>query len=161
MALAEIPMFTEENPTHYCDCELLEDSELFEFSCDEYLKILHKNPAYSLPLMSTLGLKIQQQAAEIGSLTLADARHRLTQYIFSQIECDDKHECDPIARGCDISNSCGLRLPTSKATIASLLSIQRETFSRLLGKMKAEEVITVRGSQIQVTNLKKLRESVA
>ncbi len=161
MELAEIPMFTEEEPDHYCNCELLEDSELFEFSCNEYLKVLQKNPAYSLPLMSALGLKIQQQAAEIGNLTLADARHRLTQYIFSQIDCDDKHECDPTTRGCDINNNCGLRLPTSKATIASLLSIQRETFSRLLGKMKAEEVITVHGSQIQVTNLKKLRESVS
>ncbi len=160
MALAEIPMFTAQKPNHYCDCQILEDSELFEFNCCEYLKVLQEHPANSLPLMSALGEKIQQQAAEIGSLTLADARHRLTQYIFSQIECSDKHQCDPVARGCDVTKNCKLRLPTSKATIASLLSIQKETFSRLLGKMKAEEMIAVRGSQIQVTDLKKLRESV-
>lgn len=159
MALAEIPMLTEDCSNHYCNCDILEDSELFEFSSSEYLKILQQNPAYSLPLMSTLGLKIQQQAAEIGNLTLADARHRLTRYIFSQIECCDKHLCDQVTHDCDSKESCKLHLHTSKATIASLLSIQRETFSRLLGKMKAEEVIRVHGSQIQITDLKKLRES--
>jgi CRP-like cAMP-binding protein len=158
MALAEIPMFTEESPNHYCNCMLLEDCELFEFNSSDYLRLLQQHPAYTLPLMRALGEKIQQQAAEIADLTLTDARQRLTQYIFSQIECSDKHECDPIARGCDINNSCGLRLPTAKSTIASLLSIQRETFSRLLGKMKAEQMIAVHGSQIQVTNLRKLRE---
>ncbi len=160
MALAEIPMFTEESPHHYCDCELLEECELFEFNSAQYLKLLQQSPVSTLPLMQTLGQKIQQQAAEIGHLTLADARHRLTRYIFSQIECANKHCCNSSAQGCESGKECTLQLPTAKSTIASLLSIQRETFSRLLGKMRAEEMITVHGNRIQVTDLKRLRESV-
>ncbi|MBT6878288.1 MAG: Crp/Fnr family transcriptional regulator [Gammaproteobacteria bacterium] len=158
-ALAEIQMFLDQ-AEHYCNCEMLEDGELFEFNCAEYMKILHQHPAYALPLISALSHKIQHQTEEIGNLTLADARHRLTHYIFSQIECDEKHQCDPTSLECESSDSCALQLPTPKATIASLLSIQRETFSRILGKMKAEEIISVKGSRIQITNLKKLRDSV-
>lgn len=157
-AVGELQMFLAQAEYH-CNCEMLENGELFEFNAAAYTRLLQQNPAYALPLMNCMSEKILQQTEEIGNLTLTDARHRLSHYIFSQIECKDKHHCDP-NEDCAGSSSCSLTLPTSKATIASLLSIQRETFSRILGKMKAEAMIGVQGSQIEVTDLKRLRESI-
>ncbi|HIJ21740.1 MAG: Crp/Fnr family transcriptional regulator [Gammaproteobacteria bacterium] len=158
-ALAEIQVFLQQ-AEHCCNGEMLEGGELFEFNCQTYLQVLQQQPEYALPLIRNLSQKIQQQMEEIGHLTLVDARYRLTHYIFSQIECRDKYQCDSNTQTCKNGEGCSLKLPTSKATIASLLSIQRETFSRILGKMKAENMISVKGSEIQITNLKKLRDSV-
>lgn len=161
MAIGEITMFLDA-AGHCCDCEMLEDAELFRFNNAAYLKALKQHPAIALPLITDLSHQIRRQTEEIGNLTLADARQRLMHYLFDQLECDGKSECHPLRDGCPGKKShCTLTLPTSKSVIASLLSIQRETFSRTLRKMKDEEMIEVKGDRINILDLQRMRESLA
>ena len=158
-ALGEIQMFLDCS-THNCECEMLEDGELFQFECNEYLRILEKHPGYALPLISSLSDQIRNQTEEIGNLTLTDARHRLTHYLFSLVECSDKHHCMHSQFDCNSQDACKFKLPISKSVIASLLSIQRETFSRILGKMRDEKIITIQGNQIHIIDLERMRQSI-
>jgi len=158
-AVAEVTMFLEASE-HACDCEMLEDGELFRFNNSAYLKALQKHPASALPLIADLSYQIRRQTEEIGNLALTDARHRLTHYLFQQLECEEKSDCQPLRNGCPGNNHCALTLPTSKSVIASLLSIQRETFSRTLRKMKDEQMIEVKGDRINILDLQRLRESL-
>ena len=160
MSIAEITMFLD-SEKHCCDCEMLEDGELFRFSNSIYMKALQQQPAIALPLITDLSHQIRRQTEEIGNLTLTDARHRLTHYLFNQLECNEKSKCHPLHDGCPGKNHCSLTLPTSKSVIASLLSIQRETFSRTLRKMKDEQMIEVKGDRINILDLQRLRESLA
>lgn len=159
-AIGEIEMFT--NASSYaCESEMVENGELFLFSMDTYMEILQKNSIYALPLLEALSERISCQTEDIGNLSLNGAHERLSHYLYSTLECKEKSECDPDKNGCPNQERCSLTLPTSKSIIASLLSIQRETFSRTLKKMKEQELIEVEKNQINILDLKKLRESLS
>ena len=51
-------------------------------------------------------------------------------------------------------------LPTQKSVIASRLSIQRETFSRILGKLKKSKMIEVHGNDIRILDPQQMRDAL-
>lgn len=57
----------------------------------------------------------------------------------------------------DVSDISKITLPARKATIASLLNLTPETLSRTIAKLQQMELIEVRGKDVMITDVKKLR----
>jgi len=145
-SFAEAVMFMESGD-YPVSCEFLEDGEVFSFNNQTYLSILKKNPEISLWIMADLSRQLQERVSEIGDLCLNSATNRLINYLLSFIPEGFQGETE-------------FHLPTQKSVIASRLSIQRETFSRILGKLKKLEMIEVHGNDIRILDAERMREAL-
>ena len=145
-SFAEAVMFMETH-AYPVNCQFLEDGEVFSFHSKTYINILKKNPEISLLIMADLSRQLQDRVSEIGDLCLNSATNRLINYLLSFIPVD---QVDPIE----------FHLPTQKSVIASRLSIQRETFSRILGKLKKENLIEVHGNDIRILDPERMRDAL-
>lgn len=138
-------MFSE-NHRHSMSCQLLEDSNIFAFSSRPYLNILRENPDISFSIMANLSRKMQSYVQQINSLSLHDARYRFANYLLSLLSEDPDNQDE-------------FFLPIHKSEIASLLSITRETLSRMLASFDREQVIRMQGDHIRILDISRLKES--
>ncbi len=145
-SFAEAVMFMESG-NYPVSCEFLEDGEVFSFHNQTYLNILKKAPEISFWIMADLSRQLQERVGEIGDLCLNSATHRLISYLLSFIPEGALGATD-------------FHLPTQKSVIASRLSIQRETFSRILGKLKRQEMIEVHGNEIRILDPERMRQAL-
>ncbi len=140
-----------------CDCKAMEDGELFACDCDLYNSILKQQPLDAAPLFSHLSSRLNYFTEETVALSSLGAQQRLCRYLFSLIECEQKQYCKKIEDKC---SDCGCELPASKSTVASLLSVQRETLSRMLKEMREKGVIKVQGNVIRFADLNRFCQGV-
>lgn len=145
-SFAEAVMFIESG-NYPVSCEFLEDGEVFSFNNTTYLNILKKNPDISLWVMADLSRQLQERVSEIGDLCLNSATNRLISYLLSFIPEGT-------------TEATVVHLPTQKSVIASRLSIQRETFSRILGKLKKLKMIEVHGNDIRLLDPEQMRQAL-
>ncbi|HIJ23009.1 MAG: Crp/Fnr family transcriptional regulator [Gammaproteobacteria bacterium] len=145
-SFAEAVMFMKSN-SYPVNSQFLEDGEVFSFHNKTYLNILKSNPDISLWIMADLSRQLQDRVSEIGDLCLNSATSRLINYLLSFIPADQQESIE-------------FHLPTQKSVIASRLSIQRETFSRILGKLKKEEMIEVHGNNIRILDPQQMRDAL-
>lgn len=145
-SFAEAVMFMESH-SYPVNCQFLEDGEVFSFHNKTYLNILKSNPEISLWIMADLSRQLQDRVSEIGDLCLNSATSRLINYLLSFIPENQEEAIE-------------FHLPTQKSVIASRLSIQRETFSRILGKLKKSEMIEVHGNDIRILDPQRMRDAL-
>lgn len=145
-SFAEAVMFMD-GGTYPVNSQFLEAGEVFSFNNHIYHQILSSNPEAAFPIMADLSRRLQGHVMEIDNLCLHNATHRLISYLLSFIPPDQ-------------SEAMEFHLPTQKSVIASRLSIQRETFSRILGKLKKSKMIEVNGNDIRILDIEKMREAL-
>lgn len=110
-----------------------------------YKEILLASPQSALKVMGSMAVKLHRRITDIETLTLQNTRHRLGNYMFGLAS-------DPSA------SACTLQLPMAKQLIASQLGMQPETLSRLMKEMKTQGLLDVRGADVVVYDLQRLRE---
>lgn len=122
-------------------------SEVLSFDSAAFLGILASNQKLSFRVMGAMSRKLHGLINEIDQLTLQNATFRLASYLLNQIG-------QAGADGAEV----GLAVP--KRVIASRLSIQPETFSRLLGRLSRQGLIKVADQKVTIPNVEALRELV-
>lgn len=132
------------------NAEALTNTELLAFDFHTFKHILEESRETCFQLMSDMSKSLQQYLDQVDYLTLQNASYRLVNYLLQQIPED--HEPD---------KSCDIRLCTSKSIIASCLSIQPETFSRILRSLKSRGLIKVNGKTITLLDVNRLKEMAA
>ncbi len=142
-SFAEAVMFMEQN-RYPVNCQLLEASEILAFDNETYVSILRSSPEASFSLLAEISRRLHGRLVEIDNLCLHNATYRLVNYLLSQIATD--------AEGAP-----GIHLAIQKSDIAARLSIQRETFSRILARLKNSNLLKVSGSNIQVIDIEGLK----
>ena len=145
-SFAEAVMFMDGN-SYPVNCQFLEPGDLFAINSQTYKEILRLNLNMSFPIMADLSRRLQQHVMEINELCLHNATHRLISYLLAFIPNDQEQG--------------EFHLPTQKSILASRLSIQRETFSRILGKLKKGGMISVDGNDIRILNATKMRDELS
>lgn len=115
-------------------------SELLSFENRAFRRLLEGSPETCLRLLATTSQRLHHLVMEIDNLTLRDATHRLAQYLLQEV---------PEQR----PGATTFQLSVPKHLLASRLSIQPETLSRILARMRAEGLIEVKGSQIELRNI--------
>ncbi|MBF0296586.1 MAG: Crp/Fnr family transcriptional regulator [Magnetococcales bacterium] len=124
----------------------LSESELLAFENRIFLTILRESPETCFRMMADMSRRLRGQMSEIRNLSLQSAPVRMARYLLA-----NKTSAPP-------STPCGavVRLDASKQIIASRLSIQPETFSRILAKLSSQKLIEVKGRVIHLLDVNAL-----
>ena len=123
----------------------LSPTEVIAFSNQVFREILRESVDTCFRLMADMSAWLKKQLNEIDALTLQNATLRFTNYLLQQIPANE-------------IGSVTITLEAAKHIIASRLSIQPESFSRILRTMQREGLIEANGNEIIVSDVNKLRE---
>ena len=120
-----------------------EPTQLFGFTSCDYLKLLKGNNELCLALLGNLSVRLRNRLNEIEVLSLKNSTHRVVRYLMTQLAKipDQQRE---------------FSLPVTKRLIAAQLSIQPETFSRIIHKLRDEGIINLKGKQVTVLDRERL-----
>ena len=130
--------------------EALSNTELLAFDFKTFRLILEESKYTCFKLMTDMSSCLHQYLDQVDYLTLQNASFRLINYLLHQVP--DDHCPDDV---------CVIHLTTTKNIIASTLSIQPETFSRILRTLKNRKLIEVNGKMITINNVSQLKEMAA
>ncbi|MBF0370251.1 MAG: Crp/Fnr family transcriptional regulator [Magnetococcales bacterium] len=136
-----------EDPRYPVTASAIENSEVLAFENKAFLELLRKSPETSFRLLGILSLKLQCQVSEIDGLCLQNASCRLVRFLIGQLpeNSDDSAE---------------VQLNVPKQIIASRISIQPESFSRILRGLSRKGLVNVKNRTVEIPSVKKLKEEV-
>lgn len=126
---AEAVMFFRQNNYPLNAIVLAENSSVLRIDAHCYLNILKKSPESCFNIMAKLSQKIHWMVSEINNLTLHDGTYRLIRFLL-----DNAHQSQMLSK---------VHLPISKHDLASHLSIQPETLSRIFKKLSQAGLLEV------------------
>lgn len=128
--------------------QALEESKVMVIDRLRFLTLLGKNPALAMNLIGRLSELLRKLTLLVEGLSLTDVTSRLAHYLVERAEAEGKAGERPGV----------LTLTEKKSVLASLLGTIPETLSRSLARLSKEEAIEVRGSEIEVLDIDKLRK---
>ena len=117
--------------------------EVLSFANLTYRNILQGSTDTCFRLMADMSQWLKRQITDIDALTLQNATLRFTNYLLHQVPAGTQDEAT-------------VTLSAPKHVIASRLSIQPESFSRILRNLQSEGHITVTGNLIHIKDIKTL-----
>ena len=121
----------------------LSKSEIIAISNVTFREILRDSTDTCFRLMADMSTWLKKQIHDIDALTLQNATLRFTNFLLHQVPPGELHDVQ-------------IELSAPKHVIASRLSIQPESFSRILRNMQKSGLISVEGSSIHITNVEAL-----
>jgi len=114
----------------------LEPSALIAIDAPAFAAMLRESVDTCFVVMGALSRRLRGLIAEIDNLTLHNATSRVARYLLAQVAADRQ----------------GFALEVPKGVLASRLSIQPETFSRVIRQLTQDGVVAVQGAQVTVTD---------
>lgn len=142
---AEAVVFMERDSGYPVNADALESTRLLGFSAPVFLGLLRESNESCLQLMGAMSKRLRWQVNEIDRLALQSATSRFVGFILNP-------GTDTVTDGTEVE----LNMP--KNVLASRLSIQPETFSRILARLSAAGLIRVVKQGITLLDVEKLRE---
>lgn len=127
---AEALMFSDKSVAYPVTARALEPSEVLAFDSRTFLALLKASPATCLAMLAGLSRRMHALVEEIDCLALQSATARVAAFLLANAKGDT------------------VTLRTPKNVLASRLSIQPETLSRIFARLAAEGVLEVQGTQI-------------
>ncbi|MCY1545637.1 cAMP-activated global transcriptional regulator CRP [compost metagenome] len=138
-------MMLMDTPNYVASAEAVCPTQLYRISNNTYMHLLQSNSRLTFALLGKLCVRLHQRVNEIETLSLKNATHRVVRYLITQL-----------ARLPEGSN--GFELPMAKQLVAGHLSIQPETFSRIIRRLIDEEIISQDGRQIAILDRQRLEQ---
>ncbi len=142
-AFAEALMFMAV-PVYPVSAQTLTAAEVYAINNKQFLDALRGSVDTCFRLMGDISVRLHQLLNEIDALTLQNATLRLINYLLAEVPPDAE-------------NSIEIALPAPKNIIASRLSIQPETLSRILHNLGEQGLISVKGLNVQLHDIDGLR----
>lgn len=124
--------------------QAIHKTTLCSFDNNIFMDILEESSETCFRLLFQMSKRMRMWINEIDNLTLQNATYRLVKYLLYQVPDKDQKSYD-------------INFPIPKHVIASRLSIKPETFSRILHCLNKEGLITVKGQNIRIHNIDRLR----
>ncbi|WP_295435808.1 Crp/Fnr family transcriptional regulator [uncultured Thiodictyon sp.] len=112
----------------------LEPTELIGIEAAAFAAMLRESVDICFVVMGALSRRLRGLIAEIDNLTLHSATSRVARYLLAQVSADRPE----------------FVLEVPKGVLASRLSIQPETFSRVIRQLTQDGVVAVQGAQVTV-----------
>lgn len=144
---AEAVMFLtlREYPVH---SEALTAAEVLGFDADRFLAVLRGSPETCLRVLGGLSLRLRRRIDEIEALSLQNSTLRVITWLLQNLPAD------PVGAP---GGPPTIRLDVQKKVLASRLSLQPETLSRVLHGLADRGVIAVEGPELRVLDAARLR----
>lgn len=125
--------------------EALEDSRLCRIPSRPYVDIIRSDSDATMRLLAEISRRLHARVSEIEHLTIQNARTRLASYIMDHlIEPPENDRAKAV-----------LDLP--RRVIASRLSVQPETLSRLFRNLAEEGIVSVEDKALIIHSVARLR----
>lgn len=128
------------------NAQALTAAEVYAITNKNFLAVLRESVDTCFRVMGDMSIRLRKRLNEIDALTLQNATLRLVNYLLGQVPKDAEHDVD-------------VELPAAKNIIASRLSVQPETLSRILHNLTDKGLISVKGLHVVIHDVKGLRES--
>lgn len=119
------------------------NSEVISLSNDTFRDILLESTDTCFRLMASMSSWLKQQLNDIDALTLQNASLRFSNFLLQQAPPEQQHDVR-------------IALSAPKQVIASRLSIQPESLSRILRNLQNNGLIRVEGNIIHIPDIKRL-----
>jgi len=126
------------------NAQALTRSTVYRFPNREFVELLKESNDTCLRLLGDVCRRLHARLVEVEDLTVQNATHRLLRYLTAQLP-----------EGC--KDSASFELGLSRQVIASRLSIQPETLSRLMRSLVKDGVIDVDGRIVHVPDVQRLK----
>ena len=140
-SFGEAVLFLERSFPIYAQATL--DSKVLLITRDAIFDILDNDVTVVRRMLAGISARNRQLVNDIESISLQNSTQRLIGYLL-QISTDSP-------------NPERVQLPANKLTIASMLNITPETFSRVMLRLHNAGLIEVNGKEIMITNVTGLR----
>lgn len=127
--------------------EAIRPSEVLAFEQKSMMDVLRGSIDTCFRLMASMGMRLHAQLNDIDQLTLHNATFRLVSFLLQQMPEN-------------VIESPEVQLTTPKNVIASRLSIQPETLSRILARLVKQDLLAVEGQHIVLKDANGLRRLV-
>jgi CRP-like cAMP-binding protein len=125
--------------------ETIADSMLVQLGKNTLLDELERNPAFSCRMLREVCQRLQQRTRDFENCMVLNGAQRVTNFLLDQIP-DGAY-----------GKNVAVTLPAKKGIIASRLNLTHEHFSRILHEIQAAGLIEVRGREIQMIDVGRLR----
>ena len=132
-----------EGQVYPVNASALNACEVLAFSNNTYRTLLQGSTDTCFRLMADMSKWLKRQITDIDALTLQNATLRFTNYLLHQVPAGSEHMVT-------------INLGAPKHVIASRLSIQPESLSRILRDLQCEGHITVDGNMIHIKDISSL-----
>lgn len=124
-----------------------EDSQIILIRTGFFRNQIREDPDFALRILGSMGQHLRFLVETVESLKLQQAEPRLINWLIQLAR----------EQGVWEKNAPVIRLPAAKHLLASQLGITSETFSRVLAKLRQENLIEVDGKTIKVLSTGGLR----
>ncbi len=133
-----------DKPIYPVSSEAVQPSEVLSFDNKTFREVLARSVETCFRLMGAMSQRLQWHVGEIENLCLHNATFRLAAYLLRKVPPEADH-------------STNVHLSIPKVTLASRLSIKRETLSRILARLRKQGLIDVLGHDIILRDPRALR----
>jgi CRP-like cAMP-binding protein len=124
----------------------LADSLLLHVKRETVFDGLARDPEFARRMLAGMSRKLHSLVSDLESVTLKSGRERVIGYLLRQD-----------AESADGDAPFTVKLPVSKAIVASRLNLTPEHFSRILHELAAEGLIEVAGRDVRIVDPVRLR----
>ena len=131
-----------DHPTYPVSAIAMENSIVLCINASAFLEILQNSTRVCIKVMGNLSHRLHELLNEIENLSLLTGRNRISMYFLDQ----------------SMRLGMEFKLEIPKNAIASMLSLQPETFSRLIKELANNQVIEIQESHIRVLDQDLLRK---
>lgn len=131
------------NKPYIVSAQTIEDSLLLHVDKAGLLREMERNPGLAHKMIASLSQRLHALMADVEAYSLRSGAQRVVGYLLNS-------EDDTPARQ--------IRLTASKGVIASRLNLTPEYFSRILRELTDGGLIQVRGRDITILDLERLRD---
>lgn len=143
----EALMFKAGDHGYPVNARAIQDTGLIAFAMPGVRAILRESAETCFAIMASMSVRLHELVIQIDEITLHNATYRLVNYLLDQLPAEAEHARD-------------IQLAIPKLVIASRLSIQPETFSRILARLRRDGLIDAEGAHIVLKDVPGLERLV-
>jgi CRP-like cAMP-binding protein len=138
---AEALMFLD-RPAYPVGAQAIQPADIISIDAADFARMLRESVDTCFMLLGDMSQRLRGLIREIDDLSLSSATCRVAGYLLSKSE--------PEGRIFD--------LEVPKQTLASRLSVQPETFSRIVRQLSDQGILAVHGSRVEISDRDRLRQ---
>ncbi len=143
-SFGEATMFLEK--PYLLSSQALVDSVLLHVGKAAVFNEIERNPEFARRMLAGLSMRLHTLVRDVEAYSLHSCTQRVIGYLLRK---EQEH--------CLEKNSLHFQFPANKMTIASLLNISPETFSRILHDLSVDGLIRMEGKCVTILDIERLR----
>ena len=126
--------------------QALSDSQLLHISKAALYEELENDPRLARKMLASMAMRLHQLMHDMEGYSLHSGKERITDYLLRELP---EHT---------VSGPATVSLTTTKGIIASRLNLTQEHFSRILHELVEDKLIIVKGRDIEIPDVARLRQ---